>query len=171
VEFSIRDFGARLVAVRTARGLNQTQVARASYPAGTPAATITARGSYISRIERENENVSLETQLFLAKGLGFPSMSAFWIAMEHALDPATSSLLFEAQAINNLPSSDTLKGDVDAPALPTIADLERVVVGSAETIASAIDRLSARVDERLKPAPSARAHASHRSRTRDKGVR
>lgn len=171
VDFSFRDFGTRLAAVRTARGLNQTQVARASYPAGTSADKITARASYLSRIERENENVSLETQIFLAKGLGFHSMSAFWIAIERAHDAASSSLHSATQALDSLPTSASAKGDVDAPALPTLADFERVVLGSTDTIVAELRRLTNLVDERLKPAPSPRANASHHSRSRTKGVR
>lgn len=171
VEFVVQEFGERLKVVREARGIGQTVLARTMLPANAPAKQITAKASYLSRIERENENVSLEIQLQLAKGLGFPSLSAFWIAIERAGVSSPDGLQSSPAASQNSVASALVKADPHAHSLPTGEDFERVIVGSFSKILQALDRIKTAVDHlarrlaaREQPATGPRDQASHRRR-------
>jgi len=164
VEFFVDDFGQRLRAVREAKGYKPKMLAEKAYPGDTAAAADarTSFTNYLSRIEKKNVPVGMEYQQLLAKLLGFPSISAFWIAIETAAPgDHTSGLISASSFPDNSPLVDSSKVDADAVALPTSADLERVVIGAAQTITHAIDRLGERLASREQSPPDPRAEASH----------
>lgn len=174
VEFVITEFGSRLETVRKERGISQTDLAKTMLPPNAPIARIRSKASWLSRIERDNENVSLDTQILLAKGLGFPSISAFWIAIERAGISLPSGLQSPAVAAENEPVATLAKVDPHAHSLPTGKDFERVIVGSNKRILEALHGIKAAIDKaahdllargvvaREQPAASPRVTGSHR---------
>jgi len=169
----MEDFGERLTAIRGK--LTRPDVAARALGPDSTKDQRRDFANYLARVERENGNVSLQQLRLFAKGLGYATLSAFWIAMEQAFAPTHAR-----PAKNYLPSvrerADTaalpLGADYHATALPVhLADLERVVYGAVEEITGALERLGDRVATRgpadaTRGTAAARRRASARTRAR-----
>lgn len=176
VSEGVENFGARLRAVRQERNLNGPAVARQALgPRSTPKQRV-AFANYLSRIERENVDVGFELLQKIAKGLGFPNLSAFLLRIEHIAesDPSKNTLPARTTEIDNSREAATpVRSDDHAVTLPGPVDLknfERIAYGAILQITGALDRLGERLtasgaldEDRRPPTSRRRGHPGQRS--------
>ena len=166
VELFVEDFGARLRVVREARGFKElTALAEHVFP-GDDEATALERQSfinYLSRVELKNKNVGINYQQFLARILGFPTLSAFWIAIEKAPELSQQGLISAGAFVDNPSLLAAPKADLDAATFSdSVIHIDSVIIQAAETITTAIRDLADRLAPRQQPAASPRDQTSGR---------
>lgn len=172
----VENFGARLRAVRQERKMDGPTVARhALGPKSTPKQRVTF-ANYLSRVERKNINVGLEQLQLIAKGLGFPNLSAFLLRIEHNAESAPSKNTLPphaAETDNSKEAATPVRSDDHAVTLPGPVDLknfERIAYGAILQITGALDRLGERLtasgaldEDRRPPTARRRGHPGQRS--------
>jgi hypothetical protein len=164
----VEDFGRRLRRVRDERGLDGTTVARNALGPHGSAKQYRDFANYLSRIERKNANVSHEKLTEIAKGLGFPSMSVFWQAIEQAGNghgPAGLALPTPPPQVDNRPSSQR-EADHDDHALSTmdLQSIERIFFGATDKIVAALESVGARLAASRPPDSPPRTKTPRRRR-------
>jgi transcriptional regulator with XRE-family HTH domain len=177
VESVAADFGVRLKALRFKLGFSEPAAVAVNVygPAKTAQKDRTKLVNYLLRIERENISVGFNYLPRLAKGLNFPTVSAFVQAIEQTppVDPEKNALPTTPSEKHNPPlhfEKAAAHDRADAPSPVDFASLERVNYGLAEQmhvsttqIIEAINGLGEKLADRLSPlAPARKKPASRR---------
>jgi hypothetical protein len=149
--------------------LDGIEVARRALGPGGTAEQYTGFANYLSRIERENANVSLKKLREIAKGLGFATMTAFWQAIDQAGEPAASFALPTPMGEAQNHPSPLQDADHDhrphAPLDPIdLQSLERVLLGAGGGIIDALRSIEARLGQSQFPPAPARTKTAGRRR-------